>query len=131
MAKEKELLFSVTAKDCDWDYVRGSGKGGQKRNKTSSAVRCRHRPSGAIGYAEDTRSQATNKQLAFRRMAESAEFIKWQRVEAAKHTGEIASIKQRIEKDLQNPNTTRIEGKDEKGRWVNIEESEAYKERSQ
>ena len=59
----KELIFSVTSKDCEWDYVRGSGKGGQKRNKTSSAVRCRHLPSNAIGYAEDTRSQLQNKQL--------------------------------------------------------------------
>ena len=63
----KQLLFSVTAKDCTWDYIRGSGKGGQKRNKTSSAVRCHHKDSGAVGYAEDTRSQLKNKRLALPR----------------------------------------------------------------
>ena len=70
---EKKLLFSVTAKDCRWDYYRGSGKGGQKRNKTSSAVRCTHTASGAVGKAEDTDSQVKNKKLAFTRMAKSNE----------------------------------------------------------
>ena len=53
----KKLLFSVTAADCRFDYYRGSGKGGQKRNKTSSAVRCTHIASGAVGASDDTRSQ--------------------------------------------------------------------------
>ena len=61
MPKERKLLFSVTAKDCDWDYYRGSGAGGQKRNKTSNAVRCTHKDSKAVGKAEDTRSQLQNK----------------------------------------------------------------------
>ena len=35
MTEERKPLFSVTAKDCNWDYYRGSGSGGQKKNKTS------------------------------------------------------------------------------------------------
>ena len=31
--KKKELLFSVTAADCDWSYTKGTGAGGQKKTK--------------------------------------------------------------------------------------------------
>ena len=72
--KKRELLFSVTAKDCEWSYTKGTGAGGQKRNKTSSAVHCTHRPSGAHGYSEASRSQHDNKREAFVKMAESKEF---------------------------------------------------------
>src|SRR5271154_6038653 len=72
--KKKQLMFSVTAKDCEFIDKRGSGKGGQKKNKTSSAIQCRHRPSGAMGEAEDHREQSLNRRLAFKRMAESVEF---------------------------------------------------------
>jgi hypothetical protein len=54
--------------DCDVDTLRASGPGGQKRNKTESAVRLRHRPSGIIAIAEESRSQAENKARAVRRL---------------------------------------------------------------
>lgn len=78
----RKLIFSVTLKDCEVDYIRGSGAGGQKRNKTFSGVRIRHLPSGAIGQATETRSQHENKRLAFRRMGESARFQAWARIKA-------------------------------------------------
>ena len=46
---------------CEVDTYRASGPGGQKRNKTSSAVRLRHPPSGLIVIAEESRSQHENK----------------------------------------------------------------------
>lgn len=82
-----EILFSVTKDDCDWTYTRGTGKGGQKRNKTSSHVRCVHRASGAVGQSDDTRSQHQNKVIAFRRMAETKEFLKWHKIETARCSG--------------------------------------------
>jgi hypothetical protein len=54
--------------DCDVDTLRASGPGGQKRNKTESAVRLRHRPTGLIAIAEESRSQAENKARALRRL---------------------------------------------------------------
>jgi hypothetical protein len=54
--------------DCEADTYRASGPGGQKRNKTSSAVRLRHRPSGLIVIAEESRSQHENKAKAVRRL---------------------------------------------------------------
>lgn len=56
---------------CEVDTYRASGPGGQKRNKTSSAVRLRHPPSGLIVIAEDSRSQHENKARALKRMRQA------------------------------------------------------------
>lgn len=53
---------------CEIDTYRASGPGGQKRNKTSSAVRLRHKPSGLMVIAEESRSQHENKARALRRL---------------------------------------------------------------
>ncbi len=53
---------------CEVDTYRASGPGGQKRNKTSSAVRLRHLESGQIVIAEESRSQHENKARALRRL---------------------------------------------------------------
>src|SRR4249920_535372 len=56
---------------CDVDTYRASGPGGQKRNKTSSAVRLRHPPSGLLVIAEESRSQHENKGKALRRLRQA------------------------------------------------------------
>lgn len=53
---------------CEVDTYRASGPGGQKRNKTSSAVRLRHLPTGLIVIAEESRSQHENKAKAQKRL---------------------------------------------------------------
>ena len=53
---------------CEVDRYRASGPGGQHRNKTESAVRLRHKPSGVSAIGEDSRSQAENKVHAVRRL---------------------------------------------------------------
>ena len=53
---------------CELDRFRGSGPGGQKRNKTESAVRLRHRPSGLSVVASESRSQHENRGRALRRL---------------------------------------------------------------
>lgn len=53
---------------CAVDTYRASGPGGQKRNKTSSAVRLRHLPTGLIVIAEESRSQHKNKAKALQRL---------------------------------------------------------------
>ncbi len=70
----KEKILSVTLKDCDVQTKRGTGKGGQNRNKRDTAVRIVHRASGAVGESQEERSQLQNKRRAFRRMAESEKF---------------------------------------------------------
>lgn len=53
---------------CEVDTLRASGPGGQKRNKTESAVRMRHKPSGIIVVANESRSQHDNRGVALQRM---------------------------------------------------------------
>jgi len=53
---------------CDVDTYRASGPGGQKRNKTSSAVRLRHRPTELIAIGTESRSQHENKAKALKRL---------------------------------------------------------------
>lgn len=97
---KKQLLFSVTAKDCEWSYTRGSGNGGQKKNKTSSAVHCMHRPSAAHGYSEASRSQLDNKRDAFVKMANSPEFQKWNKMEAMRRMGVLSEIDSLVEREM-------------------------------
>lgn len=56
---------------CSVDHYRSSGPGGQKRNKTSSAVRLRHHPTGLAVTAADDRSQRVNTVRAVRRLREA------------------------------------------------------------
>src|SRR5580704_16327998 len=56
---------------CEVDTYRASGPGGQKRNKTSSAVRLRHPPSGLLVIAEESRSQHENRERALRRLRQA------------------------------------------------------------
>src|SRR5437660_10862325 len=56
---------------CEVDTYRASGPGGQKRNKTSSAVRIRHPASGLLVIAEESRSQHENKARALRRLRQA------------------------------------------------------------
>lgn len=114
--KQKELFFSVTAKDCDFQATKGSGPGGQHRNKVETAIRCIHKPSGAVGYACDEKSQHRNKRLAFGRMARSKKFQDWLRMEIARKTGELADIEKRVEASMSS-NNLKIEIKSETGTW--------------
>lgn len=58
---EREVLLS---------FVRGSGPGGQHRNKTETGVRLVHPPSGIVITVTERRSQLQNRELAFERLIE-------------------------------------------------------------
>jgi len=60
---DRELLES-----CEVDRFRASGPGGQKRNKTDSAVRVRHVETGIAGLATESRSQHENRARALSRL---------------------------------------------------------------
>lgn len=56
------------ARDCTITAFKSSGPGGQKKNKTESSVRVRHRPSGIVRIATEHRSQTRNRELALERV---------------------------------------------------------------
>lgn len=62
--------------DCEVETYRASGPGGQHRNKTESAVRMTHVPSGIKRVATEHRSQLRNRELALERI--------WKALEARK-----------------------------------------------
>jgi peptide chain release factor len=55
-------------------FVRGSGPGGQKINKTASCVMLRHIPSGIVIRCQESRSQHRNRELARRILRERLDF---------------------------------------------------------
>lgn len=117
----RKLLFSVTRNDCEWSYTRGTGNGGQKKNKTNSAVHCTHKASGAHGYAEDHRSQLQNRQLAFERMANTNVFKDWNRAEARRMMGLEAAITSKVEAEMRR---IRVEIRNEQGLWQEVDKND-------
>jgi len=115
---KKELLFSLTKKDFIIQHFKASGPGGQKRNKTSSAVRIIHPASGAMTEGKEERSQTANKKNAFKRLVETKEFKNWHRMKIA----ETLYGKEDAEKWLQEmmkPENLKIEFRDSfNGKWV-------------
>lgn len=53
---------------CDVEPFKGSGPGGQHRNKTESGIRLLHRPTGIAVQASERRSQAQNLGVALERL---------------------------------------------------------------
>jgi protein subunit release factor B len=68
--RESLARAGVSGRDLEETFVRGSGPGGQKINKTSSCVCLRHGPSGLVVKCQRTRSREANRWLARRDLAE-------------------------------------------------------------
>lgn len=56
--------YNIDLRDVDFEPFKGSGPGGQHKNKTESAIRAIHRPSGIQAICQDSRHQGQNRKRA-------------------------------------------------------------------
>jgi peptide chain release factor len=66
--KEPEIGLQINMSDLKFETFKASGPGGQHVNKTESAVRVTHAPTGLVAMAQEERSQHRNKALAIARL---------------------------------------------------------------
>ena len=112
--KEKSLLermraLGVREEDLEEQFVRSSGAGGQKVNKTSSCVVLHHRPTGIRVKCQQERSQALNRFLARRILLDKIE-TKLRGAESAAEQ-EIARIRRRKRKRSRRAKQKLLENK--------------------
>ncbi|MBU4376654.1 MAG: peptide chain release factor-like protein [Candidatus Omnitrophica bacterium] len=87
--KAKMILLGIKDADLEEKFIRSSGKGGQKVNKTSSCVYLKHGPTGIEVKCQSERSQILNRFLARRILTNKIEAL---------IVGRESEVRQRIEK---------------------------------
>src|SRR5207248_5735749 len=63
---DDDIKIDIAEKDVEIEVMRASGAGGQKVNKTSSAVRLTHVPTGVTVRMQNERSQHANRDMAWK-----------------------------------------------------------------
>ena len=106
-ATDRETL----EREVEIDVFRASGPGGQHVNKTESALRLTHWPSGVVVTAQDSPSQHRNREIAFERLAERLERLNFVPKKRVPTRPTKASKKRRIEGKKQTGAKKRLRGR--------------------
>lgn len=119
MKDQRDLILSVSIHDCVVQTYRGSGAGGQNRNKRDTGVRVIHPPSGARAESCEERSQLQNKRTAFLRMVETPAFRAWL---SAVCNGRKTprELEAEVEESLADPRNLKVEALTGNG-WIEID----------
>ena len=98
------MEFSVSIKDLREEVFRGSGNGGQKKQKTSSGVRLTHAPSGVQVEDESTRSQHKNRLGALRKLAAHPKFLSWCQAESDARRAGFKNLEAKVDNMMKDEN---------------------------
>ncbi len=90
---DDSIEIEVNPADLDWDTFRSSGAGGQHVNKTESAVRLRHLPSGLVVECQAERSQHLNRDKAIQMLKSRLYQLEIERQMAEKTEVEAGKMK--------------------------------------
>jgi protein subunit release factor A len=93
------------------DVFRASGPGGQHVNRTESALRLTHPPSGVVVTAQDSPSQHRNRDIAFKRLIERLRRLNHVPKKRVPTRPTLASRKRRIEGKKQVGEKKRTRGR--------------------